>query len=226
MRYGSSNVTRNHTIFAPLKEIRMIGFSKISCIALLLGLSFSSKAQEVAVAEATDIIEIAPIDIADVTKPIVVEEPHPDAIDPVPILLEKAQRENANRANIRTADLSDTECLATAMYHEARGEGERGLIAVAFVIYNRVTSGRFPDNFCGVVRQPSQFSFVTDRNSDNIRNWTIYTKVLALAIDLVENGGFQRLKSPVGNALFFNSFRKITTYNRLITTIGNHHFFK
>lgn len=205
----------------------MIGFSKISCIALLLGISFSSKAQETKAPEVPSVIEITPLDIVDDAKSIILEELPPVVLtDPVPTLLEKAQRENAMRSNMRTAELSEIECLATAMYHEARGEGERGLVAVAFVIYNRVTSARFPDKFCSVVRQRSQFSFVTDRNPDNIRNWVIYEKVLALAVNLVENGGFQTSKSPVGNALFFNSFRRITAYSRLVATIGNHHFFK
>lgn len=146
-------------------------------------------------------------------------------------MLEKAKRENAIRANMRKANLTETECLAMAMYHEARGEGERGLKAVAFVINNRKQSGKFPSTICDVVRQKAQFSFISDKHSDSIKEWDTYSKVLAIAIDLLDNGGFQRTKSPVGNALFFNSFKSKAAWvysraSRFISTIGNHHFFK
>jgi spore germination cell wall hydrolase CwlJ-like protein len=51
-------------------------------------------------------------------------------------------------------------CLAQAVYFEARGESLDGQLAVARVIINRAESGRFPDDYCSVVTQPSQFSFV------------------------------------------------------------------
>src|SRR6185503_626567 len=44
-------------------------------------------------------------------------------------------------------------CLANAIYFEARGESVRGQIAVAQVVMNRVFSGRYPGNVCGVVYQ-------------------------------------------------------------------------
>ncbi len=52
------------------------------------------------------------------------------------------------------------ECLAGAIYFEARGEPIVGQLAVAEVVVNRATSGRFPASYCGVVTQKSQFSFV------------------------------------------------------------------
>ena len=44
-------------------------------------------------------------------------------------------------------------CLADAVYFEARGEPVRGQEAVAQVVMNRVFSGFYPDNVCGVVYQ-------------------------------------------------------------------------
>lgn len=63
-------------------------------------------------------------------------------------------------------ELQDTErreflCLALAVLHESRGEPERGQVAVAHVILNRVKSGEFPKTICGVVWQRSQFSWST-----------------------------------------------------------------
>lgn len=54
-------------------------------------------------------------------------------------------------------------CLATAVYHEARGESLEGQLAVARVVLNRAASGKYPTTWCGVVKQPWQFSFVNPR---------------------------------------------------------------
>ena len=54
----------------------------------------------------------------------------------------------------------ETNCLATAVYFESRGESVEGQLAVAHVVMNRAVSGRYPTDWCGVVKQPAQFSFV------------------------------------------------------------------
>ncbi|MEO8546965.1 MAG: cell wall hydrolase [Sphingomicrobium sp.] len=51
-------------------------------------------------------------------------------------------------------------CLATAVYFEARGEPIEGQLAVANVVINRAASGRYPSDWCSVVKQKAQFSFV------------------------------------------------------------------
>ena len=59
-------------------------------------------------------------------------------------------------------------CLADAVYFEARGEPERGQMAVAQVVMNRVFSGYYPNNVCGVVYQNAnrhlacQFTFACE----------------------------------------------------------------
>jgi len=53
-----------------------------------------------------------------------------------------------------------TNCLATAVYFESRGESVEGQLAVARVVMNRAASGKYPPDWCGVVKQPWQFSFV------------------------------------------------------------------
>ncbi|QPQ56188.1 cell wall hydrolase [Allosphingosinicella flava] len=55
---------------------------------------------------------------------------------------------------------SEKDCLARAVYYEARGEPLEGQLAVANVVLNRAASGRYPASLCAVVRQPAQFSFV------------------------------------------------------------------
>jgi hypothetical protein len=62
-------------------------------------------------------------------------------------------------AAIDTAD-PQQDCLANAVYFEARGEPIEGQLAVAEVVLNRAASGRYPADLCQVVKQPWQFSFV------------------------------------------------------------------
>jgi hypothetical protein len=66
-------------------------------------------------------------------------------------------------------------CLADAVYFEARGEPLRGQQAVAQVVMNRVFSGYYPNNVCGVVYQNAgrylacQFTFACEhKNLDRI----------------------------------------------------------
>lgn len=218
----------------------MLGLKKICVIVLLSLLPFGVMAQEQEVVVLEDIQLVSDtsltkegkIDAVETEAVVTVEPLPPDPAETeVGLLLAKAKQENSARASMRRASLTEAECLATALYHEARGEGVTGMKAVAFVIYNRVKSQLFPTSYCKVILQKSQFSFTSDRNPDNIKEWDTYAKVLAMAVDLVQNNGFQRIVSPVGNALFFNSFRSRNGWShakarKFVATIGNHHFFK
>ena len=54
----------------------------------------------------------------------------------------------------------DMNSLAQAVYFEARGEPLTGQLAVARVVINRAGSGLYPADYCSVVTQRAQFSFV------------------------------------------------------------------
>lgn len=155
-----------------------------------------------------------------------------------------AQIENKKRVSILTADLSETECLAMAMYHEARSEGEIGMTAVAFVIHNRVEKAReqvslgikpaWDTTYCGVIRQANQFSFTRDHISDSIRNteisWHVFHQALQIAVNLMDDNGFNKTKSPVGLADHFHSLANPWSWvyaksHVFIKTLGKHHFF-
>lgn len=74
------------------------------------------------------------------------------------------------------------ECMAGALYHEARGESIEGQFAVAEVILNRVDAVEYPDSVCDVVYQGSsngggcQFSFACDGNSERIAEPAAYQR--------------------------------------------------
>jgi hypothetical protein len=63
---------------------------------------------------------------------------------------------------------SQIDCLAQAVYYEARSEGLVGQLAVAQVVLNRVRNRNYPDTICGVVFEGSerttgcQFTFTCD----------------------------------------------------------------
>ncbi|SMQ85578.1 Cell wall hydrolase CwlJ, involved in spore germination [Devosia lucknowensis] len=67
----------------------------------------------------------------------------------------------------------ERECLAQAIYHEARGESATGQMAVANIIVNRARSDKFPSTLCGVIYQNAdkgryrcQFTFACDGRDD------------------------------------------------------------
>ncbi|HEX8480763.1 MAG TPA: cell wall hydrolase [Allosphingosinicella sp.] len=62
-------------------------------------------------------------------------------------------------ADTQTAD-REQECLANAVYFEARSEPIEGQLAVAEVVLNRAASGRYPTDLCAVITQKAQFSFI------------------------------------------------------------------
>ena len=73
-------------------------------------------------------------------------------------LLINCQAAIASEALYRMTQKGSVACLARAMYQEANTQGERGREAVIAVIVNRAIKQQ--KHVCGVVRQPSQFSWV------------------------------------------------------------------
>jgi spore germination cell wall hydrolase CwlJ-like protein len=83
--------------------------------------------------------------------------------------------------------LAEENCLAKAIYFEARTETELGQLAVAKVILNRVKDPLYPKSICGVVYQGSdrrnscQFSFACDGMPDDVRNQTAWANSKRIA---------------------------------------------
>ncbi|NGR07255.1 cell wall hydrolase [bacterium SGD-2] len=93
-----------------------------------------------------------------------------------------------------TSYKKELECLARAIYFEARGEPVKGQEAVALVIMNRVKSKHYPNTVCGVVYQgvnrkrACQFSFACDGKSDVIREKAAYKTARQIASDVLACG--------------------------------------
>jgi Cell Wall Hydrolase len=84
-------------------------------------------------------------------------------------------------------------CLADAVYFEARGEPLRGQEAVAQVVMNRVFSGYYPNNVCGVVYQNAgrylacQFTFACGhKNLDRIDEPDMWVQAKQIAKDTLD----------------------------------------
>ena len=121
-------------------------------------------------------------------------------------------------------------CLAQAIYFEARGEPFEGQLAVAQVVMNRVSDGRYPDTICGVVfqnenhRHRCQFSFACDGKSDRARNhvaWLQAQKVAAMVLTL-------DLRDVTGHATHYHAVYVTPKWSRELPrtkTIGHHLFY-
>lgn len=93
-------------------------------------------------------------------------------------------------------------CLASAIYFEARGESLEGQLAVGRVIVNRAQSGRFPSSYCGVVYQPSQFSFVRGNSIPSVREGSQAWRHAVAIARIAAAGGWT---NPAKDALFFHA---------------------
>lgn len=87
-------------------------------------------------------------------------------VQPLPADYEDVRETDAASLSELVAQMPDIElsddlrCLAQAVYFEARGEPLAGQLAVAEVVINRTQSPLYPADYCSVVTQRAQFSFV------------------------------------------------------------------
>lgn len=150
------------------------------------------------------------------------ERTEPDSADALPSPSTLADL--VERTPLPASLSREMECLAGAVYFEARSETLAGQLAVGRVIVTRATSGRFPSSYCGVVYQPSQFSFVhanampwVDHNS---AKWRQAVKIAVIA----DSGTW---KSPVEGAMFFHAAHIAPSWGKTrMARVDNHVFYR
>lgn len=115
-------------------------------------------------------------------------------------------------------------CLAGAIYFESKGEPLNGQLAVGRVIVNRSESGRFPSSYCGVVFQPSQFSFVRGGRMPAINTGSEAWREATAIAQIADKGLW---KSPAEGALFFHA-RHVSPGWQLhrVAQVRNHIFYR
>ncbi|HTQ15502.1 MAG TPA: cell wall hydrolase [Rhizomicrobium sp.] len=128
--------------------------------------------------------------------------------------------------------LADYNCLAEALYYEARGEGETGEKAVAEVIFRRLHAASYGNSICAVVyegaaRGRCQFSFACDGSRAKPRARRDWRAAETLAAGIL--AGEVRLDGITGGATFYHAgYVRPLWADRLERTaeIGSHIFYR
>lgn len=132
-------------------------------------------------------------------------------------------------------DTHEIQCLATNIYHEARGEPRPGKYAVSVVTLNRVKSKNHPDNVCQVVyhqvwskkrkRYIAAFSWTAQSPNPKIEP-KAWQEALRIAKETYYDND---IKSKVKDALFYHAdyVKPRWAKNKVrITKIGRHIFYE
>jgi len=122
------------------------------------------------------------------------------------LLISPAQRLKLEGKTLAKAE----KCLADAVYFEARGEPYKGQEAVAQVVMNRVFSGYYPNDVCGVVYQNAnrhlacQFTFACEgKDLDKIDEPDMWEQAKKIAKDMLDG---KIWLAEVGHATHYHAY--------------------
>ena len=120
-------------------------------------------------------------------------------------------------------DNKQIECLSTNAYHEARNQGDKGIIATVFVVLNRTKDSRFPSTPCAVVKQKGQFSWVG--KGKVIKDKETYQEVKQLVLETVKG---EHRDFTHGSTYYHATYVKPSWSNKMKCTvrIKDHVFYK
>lgn len=114
-------------------------------------------------------------------------------------------------------------CLTQNLYYEARGESDKGIIAVGNVTLNRVKSKHFPDSVCKVVFQKHQFSWTAKNRK--ITDLVSYHKCIDIAKKLLTG----KITDITDHATHFHTKKVKPNWSYKLQRTGvvqNHIFYK
>lgn len=163
-----------------------------------------------------------------IAEPVIQQLPQAAEVDPVQdeaaSITADSLAELVVAQPIPTEPSRELNCLAGAIYFEAKGESLPGQLAVGRVIVARSKSGRFPSSYCGVVFQPSQFSFVRGQSMPAIRkNSRAWRDAVAVA-QIAHQGAW---RSPVEGALYFHATHVSPRWRLTrMARVDNHIFYR
>lgn len=126
---------------------------------------------------------------------------------------------------------AEWQCLAEALYFEARGESVRGQFAVAEVILNRVASPAYPATVCGVVHQGTgkryacQFTYTCDGHAEVISEPRAFRRVGKVARLMLDGAPKQLTEGATHYHTKSVRPRWASRFPRT-ATIGVHHFYR
>ncbi len=132
----------------------------------------------------------------------------------------------------RRMRMAEENCLARAIYFEARSESELGQMAVAKVVLNRTRADGFPKSICGVVYQGSnrrnscQFSFACDGQPDDVKQPSAWANAKRIAKKAI--AGDTKMGAAMGSATNYHADYvkpKWSKTMRRLVKIGRHIFY-
>jgi len=175
--------------------------------------------------------DATPVEVAAASLMIPGLSPRRDAEASVASIPEGARHRYADLIEPDALD-REQRCLAEAVYFEARSEPEDGQAAVAQVVLNRVKSGLYPTNVCGVVYQNRhrymgcQFSFACEGKSLRITDGPSWQTATRIASAVIEGRTYL---SEVGNATHYHADYVKPGWSRRLRkmdVIGRHIFYQ
>jgi len=129
---------------------------------------------------------------------------------------------------------AESQCLAEAMYYEARGEGLDGQKAVAEVVLQRTRNRHYANTVCGVVfagiepgRIDCQFTFACDGSRERPKEESIWVETKLLAEKIMT--GQMKLADQTGKAIAYHNTDVTPFWSSTMTKtvqIGNHIFYR
>jgi len=129
---------------------------------------------------------------------------------------------------------AESQCLAEAMYYEARGEGIDGQTAVAEVVLQRTRNRNYGNTVCSVVyegiepgRLDCQFSFACDGSRDRPKEEAIWQETKLMAEKIMT--GQIKLANKTGQAVSYHSVDVTPFWSASMhrtAQIGNHIFYR
>ena len=117
-------------------------------------------------------------------------------------------------------DNTQIQCIAQNAYHEARGEGEKGMLGTIFVVLNRTKDSRFPSTPCKVIAQKNQF--VWYGRGKTIKEPKEYDKAKQLVHEVLDG----KHKDFTKGSIYFNAHHKAPKGTMCAVRINNHSFYR
>ena len=117
-------------------------------------------------------------------------------------------------------DAKQIECLTRNTYEEARGESEKGKVAVIYTVLNRTKDDRFPSKPCAVIHSKGQFEWIG--KAKPVKEHDTYQETKELVLEVLSG----KHRDPTQGSLYFNSHHKQPKGTRCTIRIGNHSFYK
>jgi len=138
--------------------------------------------------------------------------------------------------DIATGDSDTTEeseslrCLALTVYWESRSDGRDGMMAVGWVVLNRLRSDGYPKTICAIVRQGGphkgcQFSYWCDGASDAPKPSAAWDAAQQVARDLLTDPP----PDPTAGALFYHTVEVAPVWAKQLqqtARIGKHVYYR